>query len=579
MANRFGDTDSPEVNRFGDSVNRFGDTPEESSIAAMDANALLKKQGLSAKPIPKVPKSASEAITQPGASGTTKGVMEALGQYGENRLRFQKRATGLSAAMAAPGGSLVEGAASGVLGYTGEKAAEGELPTVGGTLGAAAAGGAVPAIAKVASALKGAFTPNSRVASARVFRPTPSDPDFTVSTPQALGAIKKSNKGVSPTGITNGELDVIPAANKAIEEHQSALGRWIDRAENRGVKIPGDEIVGAVRDAIPSLMWQKDPEAARSIVTEAQKTWGGQSFGIGEFRQFLREYNTGLSPFYKKAPSAQAAAEATGTPTAIEKAEGNKVRELLYRYLDPENNGANPRTIQAKTGEIIGIRDAALKRNNSIIAEQPVTPAGAAASHVRDAISNVLPSFMVPPGWTKAATGLAYAEGQQGRSLPMLKKAFRGAEEPNALPLPESPLYPMGNAQRQLPPPIPPGPGVRSGYGFPPAPDTSGINGPSNGPIPTLGHDIGARALPPPSRFQMPGQSVASQTEPVFQPGRNLPDNPQAGKFVPKTGVQDMVPVRNPKTGKIEYIPKWMMQDVHAIDTFSPDMLPPTLPR
>lgn len=108
-------------------------------------------------------------------------------------------------------------------------------------------------------------------------------------------------------------------------------------------------------------------------------------------------------------------------------------------------------------------------------------------------------------------------------------------------------------------------------------PGVADASGPTGGPIPYPGRgispDVGTRMLPPPSRIQMPGQTAASQTEPVFQPGRNLPDHPQNGKFVPKVGVQDMVPVRNPQTGRVEYVPKWTQQNVHASQTESPDII------
>lgn len=65
---------------------------------------------------------------------------------------------------------------------------------------------------------------------------------------------------------------------------------------------------------------------------------------------------------------------------------------------------------------------------------------------------------------------------------------------------------------------------------MPPVADTSGPIGPSSGPIPSLGHDVGARTLPAPSRVQSGGFAV-----------------------------EDMVPIRNAE-GNIEYVAPWTLQ-------------------
>lgn len=341
-------------------------------------------------------------------------------------------------------------------------------------------------VASAPQAVRDLTRVDPRVAINRSLRPVPNDPGFPKRVPETIKSIKQANGGATPGGITDGQLDVVGAANKAIAEHQAVLDKWLTRA--KGVMVNGDEIVDATRQSIPKMMWEQDPQGARALIQQAQDAFGGKQYSVADFRDFLKTENADLSAFYRRAPGAQADAAVAGTPPGIQQAQTQRIRDVLYKALDPEGGGAGPRTIQTKTGDLIHMRDAALRRNNAIVAEQPLTPLGKVVDPMKAAVRAVLPG-------KATGAGIAFAEGSEGRSLPLIKRAFKavGDEQPNALPEPGSPLYPTGNSARLL----------TSGDRITPPPaDTSFVRG-AQGMYPTGPNP--ARALPPAStRFAGP---------------------------------------------------------------------------
>lgn len=386
---------------------------------------------------------------------------------------------------------------------------------------------------------------DTRVATNRALRPTPSDPNFPDHTPQSLAAIKEANNGVNPATITNGKLDMIDVSGKAIAQHQAALDKWLTRA--KGVRVPGDEIVNATHQAIPELMWTRDPAGARALIQQAQDAFGGKMFTVDQFRTFLKSENADLSAFYKRTPGAQTDAAVAGTPPGIEAAQTRRIRDVLYKALDPEGDGAGPRTIQARTGDLISKRDAALRRNNAIVAEQPLTPIGKVVDPIKAAIRAVLPG-------KATGAGIAFAEGSEGRSLPLLRRAFDAAGDSEKLPLPGTDLYPTGDSTRLLPPGSPQ---------IEAPPDASGVHSyPGMGSLTPERRAIapgrGTIVTPPPADTS--GVTVTTG-EPLRAPvSRQLQAGPSVRTPSDLSGqagdITDLVPVKDPLTGKIEYIPR-----------------------
>jgi hypothetical protein len=284
----------------------------------------------------------------------------------------------------------------------------------------------IPSLARELNPMK----VDPRIAINRSLRPVPSNPDFPENIPQTLSSIKALNPGFKP-GIENGQLNLIPAADKAIAAHKEALAPWLQRAE--GQRISGAPIVQATREATGRML-PSEAEAGRGLVSRAQADYG--DFAPQELRDRLALLNQRLSPFYNGSPMAQSHALAD-IPEAVLKAQRDATADTLYRGLDPENQGAGPREIQARTGNLIDLRDAAMRRNNAIVAEQPLTPLGRIVDPIKGAIRQLIP-------WKGSGAGLSFAEGSEGRSLPLLRRAFNAVSETEG-----------ANAFRELPRPGP----------------------------------------------------------------------------------------------------------------------------
>jgi hypothetical protein len=340
------------------------------------------------------------------------------------------------------------------------------LGLVGGTLGGAggeygsqllgAGEGTSHAIGDVTATLAGgaaaklpdAFKVDPRIALTRGLRPTPSNEGFPKAVPQSIAGIKASNPGFVPK-VENGELNLAPAANKAIEAHNAALEPYLQRAE--GTTVPHEPIVRATQRAIGEMLPSEQGPSAQRLVDRAEQDFS--ELGPRQMLERLRLINQRLSSYYNRNSAGQSALLAD-IPDNVLKAQAEAIRETLYNHLDPENAGAGPRDIQARAGHIIDIRDAANRRGNAIVAEQPLTAFGKVWDPIKGFVRSLIPAL--PTG-----SGIAYAEGSEGRSLPHLRRAFNAVDEQYpAFPQPDnphlpgsfSPFTPVAPVSRQLGP-------------------------------------------------------------------------------------------------------------------------------
>ncbi len=409
---------------------------------------------------------------------------------------------------------------------------------------------------KVGTALPGAMTADPRIAINRSLRPTPSDPGFARRIPQTIAAVKEANPGYKP-GVENGELNLPAASNRAIKVAQDALTPWLRRAE--GTLVSGTPIVRATAAATQGML-PSEAGSAASLIQQAHEDYG-HDFTPIELRARLTLLNKRIDSFQSQSPNKQSAALAD-IPEAVLKAQRDAVADTLYKHLDPEGNGLGPRLIQSHTGDLIALRDAALRRQNAILAEQPLTPLGRIVDPLKGAIRSMLPG-------KATGAGIAFAEGSEGRSLPMIRRAFSAVgEKPNALPQPGTELYPRDqNVQRQLSagpprmpeasgssgdfsqpgkyaetewPRLPAGPNVRE---MPPIPDTSGDRS-----------WTGPQGPPPPFRQLPAGPQPAVDRQAPLHGGQG-PTSIPLQQLVDQSGltVKNAEPVIDPATGKILY--------------------------
>lgn len=460
-----------------------------------------------------------QAVTQNDVplSGTEQAAMAPLGLFSGGATQFGKGASeakhaktgdelahGLSDVargagtlmlpIAAPALMTVPGLVGATTGAAAGYGAEQGLKAAGVPSGyAELAGDVAGAGAGTGSAMgtQAAFRINPQVAAERAWRPTPADSQFPQVTTTAGSDVKTyGNPGVR----TN--ADTIPSANNAIKVFQQGLESYLNRAEQAGVQIPGDILVQATQRAIPDLMWVQDPASAQALVNDAQRDFGGKYFDVARWRNWLKTENASLSQFYNQAGAKQAAGLAAGRPQGIESAQTAAMRDALYQYLSPEDNGAGPREIQDRTGNIINLRNNAERASNRVTGEHALSPA---------------------EGFGKVATGAArlvgapFQHGDVPGAMRQIMNPMQGPTDaligqfydvvPHAQPIPQpaSPQHPWGAgmAQRALPAPI----------NLPAQEDTSYVRSVPAMPQPPNP----ARALPAASTFMMPPSEASGQ--------------------------------------------------------------------
>lgn len=416
--------------------------------------------------------------------------------------------------------------------------------------------------AKLPQTVRRLTTVDPRVATNRWARPVPSDSDFPARIPQTLGRVLEANEGQNPggtalgakNGVTAGKLDVIPATQKAIDTTRATFGKWLERGAD--VQASGDNIVKATIDALSPVAEYENPAAIQSAIKEVQQAYGGRRLTMRDLDTLRVAKNAELDAFYDKATGKQIADQIAGKTPAIVKAQRDAIAEMEYRGLDPEGAGSGPRQVKTAEGDLIDLRRAAERRNNAIVAEQPLTPLGKVVDPLKGALRSLWPG-------KATGAGIAYAEGSEGRSLPLMRRSFEAVRGTpvNKLPSPGDELYPRGTqpgAMRELPSPNSPGGTM---YTEKPA-DTSYVRS-----APLAPHQEVNRmrtALPAGSPLFTQGTSVPDMTS-GYTGARPmpLPELPAGKPFMGPSelsgragDVTRMIPVRNPQTGLIEYIPE-----------------------
>ncbi len=317
---------------------------------------------------------------------------------------------------------------------------QGDLAGAAGTVvGAGIPIAVAAAVPPVYRAVKGAFEDNPAIAANKAWRPTANSSDFPDIAQPALEDIKRH--GGVPEITTNEQARV--AAKATIENHKQALEAWLDRGRQMGAKISTDPLVKATQDALSSSTKLENPEQASLIVKQAQRAYGGRTLGVDESLNLLKDKNAELESFYDKSTGKQQASVTSGSPQAVVKAQVERIRDMLYRSLDPENEGAGPREIQQRTGHAIEILDDADKRRVGILREKPVSKAGAVGKVAAGVVDLIGAPFH---GDIEGAIG-KLSHPVVGPSDAMLARAFKAVGPGKPLPMPPE-FTPRGLLER-----------------------------------------------------------------------------------------------------------------------------------
>ncbi len=267
-----------------------------------------------------------------------------------------------------------------------------------------------------------------KVAAVKIFKPSGADAGFTDHIEGVRDYIVKHGGRE-----IKGNEDLLKAAPVAKAKLQDALGEWIKDAERKNVTVPTDPIVNATRDAISLDTTLETPDIKTAILKRAQDAYGnGVTRSVAQMRQLLKEKNAALDSFYDRATGKRIASVIDGTSEAIIKAQRDAIADSLYKALDPINEGAGPRELQAMTGHINGLLDNARWQRNAIIAEKPISKLGAIGNVVKGVTKGTSALFK---GEAEGALG-TLTHPVRGATDPLIERLFKGAKEPPPLPLP-----------------------------------------------------------------------------------------------------------------------------------------------
>lgn len=378
----------------------------------------------------------------------------------------------------------------------------------GGALGLGLSAMAPKAFGAARTGAADLIRPNPETALTKGLKYVPPEP---AELQQAMAHVQQAHG--KPIG---GVKDILSAAPKAIEAHQNALDDYINKASLLGTKVNGDVIVNATRDFIPETMWLENPQKAQAIMNDVQQAYGGKQFDPSEFRQFLREKNANANSLYSKLPSAQAIADLSGTNPALAAKQATGIRNEMYSAIDPNTQGAGPRSIQRGSGNIQEMKAAAEGRLQPSIEEKPTRKIGGAGKFI-SGIANVpaIP-FRTPEHNARVMGDIAHPF--IGPTDANIRTAFGTAGEPNPLPQ-HAPFTPYNP-----PSPFPALPPASTIFGT--APDTSFVRGVNAVPSPPAHSGF---ALPeaktnlvPPDPYDLSGPWTPGNTPHSYPEGNPL---------------------------------------------------------
>lgn len=422
---------------------------------------------------------------------------------------------------------------------------------VGGAVGGGVGAYGLP---KMAGGVKSLARVDPTTAMVKALRPTPSNSGFTENLSESLPYIKSAASGP----IRSNE-DLIAATKNAVSGHQGSLDAWLDRGRRMGLQISGDPIVTATEGALSSAMKMENPGQASAIIYQIRKAYGAKKLSVDQMRQLLKDKNAELDSFYDKSTGKQNSTVTSGAPQAVVKAQRDAIADTLYKALDPENQGAGPRSIQRQTGNMMELSDAATRRKNAIASEKPISKLGVIGKRATALLD--LPGKALHGNVEEGLSNLFH--GPAGTSDPLIRRAFSAVGESKPLPTP-GPFEPrglLGPAPIATPPPADtsgPIPFMRQPEWS--QPQSVRLLGPARGnPVtPSSGKPIATPA--PEGSFPKSGPlptifPKGSGTNRLLESPKQFP----SGGFSTGT-TNDLVPIKHPVTGQIEYVPKWTIQ-------------------
>jgi hypothetical protein len=303
--------------------------------------------------------------------------------------------------------------------------------------------------------------------------------------------------------------------------------------------VDGSPIAEAMRQTIPDQLILENPQRADAIAANADVY--RRPFTVEQLDDFLKTTNAQLESYYNKYPTSQRKALAGDPQVAALEAKAKAIRDVLYKALDDPGQGAAARELNQRYGSLINLESEAHRRLNVALRQAPESLSEqiskwSAAGQAAKGIFRLMRGDMTGAadiGGALTQRQMAQWLKEQNTSDALIKAAFKNYNTPSApvdIPPPFKPAGLLGKGPIVTPPP----------------PDTSGIKVTTGPPL---------RA--PNSRLLTQGPSI----------------RPSVGELSGRAGDPiDTIPIKDPTTGQIQYVPRYAKGGVIKRPTVLVDM-------
>lgn len=472
-----------------------------------------------------------------------------------------------AAAPVATGAGLAAGGIAGGVTHAGLKAmgAPEGVQDLGEDVAGLAAGGfaakrAPGALADAKTAIGEKFARDPKISMVKALKPTSTNTGFADHLDRALPELKATEPELGRKIENIGDLiEAIEAAKKRVWGQYRGIADQpsIDPYSKQptvGTRAEAQHDMSPVADAMESTISPKllreNPKAAQSIVNLAKVYRTPMT--LQEAESILKTTNAELEGYYSKYPTAQRKALAANPQVAVKEAQASALRDTIYEALDAQGEGAAPHELKQRYGSLMNLEKEAYRRQNVADRQQPDSLSEQVGkwSGVGKVVKGV---FTMNPA--DVAMGVAESKAakwikEQQTTDALIKSAmanFKGTPAPVSSPAPFQPKALLGKGDIITPPP-PDASSVRSvpGMSAPPfqrktiAPGRGTIITPAPADTSSIDISTGAPLRAPVSRQLNAGPSV----------------RPPSDLSGPAGDITDLVPVKDPVTGKIQYIPR-----------------------
>lgn len=317
----------------------------------------------------------------------------------------------------------------------------------------------------VAAAVRTVAPSEPTVMMTQALKPRSTQTKFTGSLAKALPEIKvtEAELGKPIENIT----DLLAATKAAKQRVRAQYDEIAGPKRAIGTEVDLSAVADAVEKRIPAKLKLEDPTAAQAILDRVAVY--RRKFNLEEAEQLWMDTNAELEAFYNKYPIAQRKALRADPEAARLVAQGDALRDAIYKTLDNPGQPGIARELNRRYGALLDVENEATRRVNVAARQQPESLSEQIGA-VRAAGDMARGAWRVAHGDLTGAADIASAAAQRSTAKylkeqqttdALIKRAIAGVTtKPGPIPKP---------VQRPVRGLLPRGPVVT-----PPGPDPSG---------------------------------------------------------------------------------------------------------